>query len=106
MKKLLTMVVALAPAIGIAAAHADSKLATAKKCFECHAVDKEVKGPSFQAIAKLHKGTEKAEAKLAEKIRKGGAEHWGPNAMPSAEARGVKISEKEAKKLAKWILKQ
>jgi len=41
---------------------------------------------------------------MADKIKKGGAEHWGPNAMPSAEARNVKISDAEAKKLARWVL--
>lgn len=94
----LTVTLAATPAI------AGTDLAKSKKCFECHAVDKEVKGPSFQAIAKLHKGTAKAEAKLADKIKKGGAEHWGPNAMPSAEARNVKISDAEAKELARWVL--
>lgn len=103
MKKLL-LAVALTPMIGATAVLADSDLATSKKCFECHAVDKEVKGPSFRDIAKLHKGTENAEAKLADKIRKGGAEHWGPNVMPPADVRGVEISDAEAKKLAQWVL--
>jgi cytochrome c len=89
---------------GTAPVFASADLAKAKKCLECHAVDKEVKGPSFQAIAKLYKGTDKAVVKIADKIRKGGAEHWGSNAMPSAEARGVKISEAEAKQLAQWVL--
>jgi len=94
----LILTIASSPAL------ADNKLAKSKQCFSCHAVDKEVRGPSFQAIAKLHKGTPKADATLASKIQKGGAEHWGKNVMPSAEARGVKISDAEAKKLAKWVL--
>lgn len=96
--------VAVAALIGATPALAGADLATSKKCMECHAVDKEVKGPSFKAIAKLYKGTNKAEARMADKIRKGGAEHWGPNVMPSAEARGVKISDAEAKELARWVL--
>lgn len=103
MKKLL-FAVALTPMVGIAPVLADTDLATSKKCFECHAVDKEVKGPSFRDIAKLYKGTEGAEAKMAEKIRKGGAEHWGANVMPPADVRGVKISDAEARKLAQWVL--
>jgi len=90
--------------LGAAPAVAGTDLAKSKKCLECHAADKEVKGPSFQAIAKLYKGTDKAEAKLTDKIKKGGAEHWGPNAMPSDDARGVKISDAEAKELARWVL--
>jgi len=96
----LTVTLAVTPAI------AGTDLAKSKKCLTCHAVDKEVNGPSFQAIAKLHKGTDKAEAKLAEKIKKGGAEHWGPNVMPPADVRNVKISDTEAKKLARWVLTQ
>ncbi|HCU53137.1 MAG TPA: cytochrome C' [Gammaproteobacteria bacterium] len=102
--KTLLFTTALATLISTIPALAGSDLATSKKCMECHAVDKEVKGPSFKAIAKLYKGTDKAEARMADKIRKGGAEHWGQNAMPSAEARGVKISDAEAKKLAQWVL--
>lgn len=103
--KTLLFAAALTTTMGTAPAFAGpADLAKAKKCTECHAADKEVNGPSYQAIAKLNKGTANAEAKLAEKIRKGGAEHWGPNVMPSAEVRGVKISEAEAKELAKWVL--
>lgn len=52
------------------------------------------------------KGTEKADAKLADKIKKGGAEHWGANVMPSADARGARVGDAEAKKLAQWVLAQ
>lgn len=96
----LTLTLAAAPAI------AGTDLAKSKKCFTCHAVDKEMMGPSFQAIVKLHKGTDNAEAKLADKIKKGGAEHWGANVMPPADVRGVKISDAEARELARWILTQ
>lgn len=102
--KTLLFTLVLTVLFGTTPAFASADLAKSKKCFECHAADTEVKGPSFKAIAKLHKGTEKAEAKLADKIKKGGAEHWGADAMPSAEARGVKISDAEAKKLARWVL--
>lgn len=85
-------------------AFASAELAKSKKCMECHAATTEGKAPSFRSIAKLYKGTEKAEERIADKLKKGGAEHWGPNVMPSAEVRGVKISDKEAKQLASWIL--
>ncbi len=94
----LTFMMAATPAF------AGTDLAKAKKCYTCHAVDKELYGPSFQAIAKLHKGTDKAEAKLADKIKKGGAEHWGEKVMPPVDVRGVKISDAEAKELARWVL--
>jgi cytochrome c len=97
---LLTAMLAATPAI------AGTDLAKSKKCLTCHAVDREVNGPSFQAIAKLYKGTDKAEAKLADKIKKGGAEHWGTKVMPPADVRGVKISDAEANELARWVLAQ
>jgi cytochrome c len=87
------------------AALADDKLATSKHCMECHD-GKEKNGPTYKEIAKLYKGTPGAEKKIAEKLVKGGAEHWGPNVMPSAAARGVKISDAEAKQLAQWVLSQ
>jgi cytochrome c len=83
---------------------ASDELAKSKKCMECHAATRDGNSPSFRSIAKLYKGTEKAEVRIAEKLMKGGAEHWGPNAMPSAEVRGVKISDAEAKQLARWVL--
>jgi cytochrome c len=95
---------ALAAMMCATPAFASAELAKSKKCLECHAATTEGKSPSFRSIAKLYKGTEKAEAQLAEKIKKGGAEHWGPNVMPPAEVRGVKISDDEAKQLARWVL--
>lgn len=99
-----TLFAVLTVMMGATPAIAGTDLAKSKKCLMCHAADKELKGPSFQAIAKLYKGTDKAEAKLAEKIRKGGAEHWGQNVMPSTDMRGVKISDAEANELARWEL--
>ena len=95
---------ALAAMMCAAPAFASAELAKSKKCLECHAATTEGKSPSFRSIAKLYEGTENAEARMAEKIKKGGAEHWGPNVMPPAEVRGVKVSDEESKQLARWIL--
>lgn len=92
--------------LGMAPALAGADLAKSKRCYSCHAVEKDGLGPSFKAVARVYQGTDKAEAKLAEKIRKGGAEHWGANAMVPPEARGVKVSDAEARELAKWVLSQ
>jgi len=102
--KQAVFVAALAAMICANPAFANAELAKSKKCLDCHAASKEGESPSFRSIAKLYKGTEKAEARMAEKIKKGGAEHWGPNVMPPAEVRGVKVSDDEAKQLARWIL--
>ena len=38
----------------------------------CHAVDKKVVGPSYKDVAKKYAGNAKAEAMLAEKVKKSG----------------------------------
>lgn len=103
MKKTV-LAAALATLMCAAPAFANAELAKSKKCMECHAATTEGKAPSFRSIAKLYKGTEKAEERIAEKLMKGGADHWGSNVMPSAEVRKVEISDKQAKKLARWVL--
>ena len=83
-------------------------LAKVKKCDACHTMDTEVNGPSYKSIAKLYKPTDYAVVlpRVAEKIRNGGAEHWGPNVMPPAEVRGIKITATESRALARWVLAQ
>lgn len=105
MKKILSAAMAAAVLLASGAALADAKLAESKQCMECHD-GKDKKGPTWKEIAKLYKGTPGAEKKIAEKLVKGGADHWGPNVMPSAALRQVKISDAEAKQLAKWVLSQ
>ena len=95
---------AIAATVITVPAQADANLARSKNCLECHAVDKEIKGPSFKAVAKNYQGTPNAEARMAEKIKKGCAEHWGPNVMPPAGMGAWNVSDAEAKRLAKWIL--
>ena len=93
-------------------------LAKEKKCFDCHAIDKTMLGPSFQNIAKKYAGMKGTaiEADLISIIMSGdysltseGNYHWGPTEMPSTvlppRAR-PSISDLEAKALLDWILKQ
>ena len=75
------------------------KLATAKGCMACHAVDKKVVGPAYKDVAKKYKGDSGAAAKLAEKVQKGGSGVWGPIPMPPNT-----VTPDEAKKLVAWIL--
>ena len=62
--------------------HADRQVqrlqhTTRRLCTACHSVDKKMVGPAYQDIAKKYKGDAGAAAKLAEKVRKGGAGNWG-----------------------------
>ena len=81
---------------------ANQQLATAKNCMACHAVDKKLVGPSYKDIAKKYAGQKDAEAKLAEKVIKGGSGAWGPVPMPA----NPQVSTAESKQLVGWILSQ
>jgi len=96
MKKLSVLTLALMIS-GSAFASAD--LAKAKNCMACHSVDNKIVGPAYKEVAKKYASDKTAEAKLAQKIIKGGSGTWGNVAMPPNA-----VSEAEAKTLAKWIL--
>ena len=89
-----TAVLASAPAI------ANLELAKKSNCMACHQVDKKVVGPSYQEIAKKYAGDKAAEAKLIEKVKKGGSGVWGPVPM----APNAALKDEDAKTLVKWIL--
>jgi cytochrome c len=76
--------------------------AVAKKngCASCHAIDKKVVGPAWQAVADKYKGDATAADKLSAKIAKGGSGVWGPVPMPAQP----KLSEADNKELVAFIL--
>jgi cytochrome c len=88
---------------GPALANDKEKEALAKKhnCLACHMVDKKSVGPSYRDIAKKYKGQAGMDAKLAEKVKKGGQGVWGPIPMPPNAA----VPEKDVKELVEWIMK-
>lgn len=99
----------LAAAVPASAASASSgrQLAGERGCLECHAVDKEVWGPSFRQVAKYYRPLSDAHDRVAKKILAGGAEHWGADrAMPPQATKAYPMDEADAKRLADWILKQ
>jgi len=86
---------------GPAVAEADAlQLAKKNNCFACHAIDKKSVGPSFKDVAAKYRGDAGAEARLADKIAKGGSGVWGVMAMPA----NPKISEADRKILAGYVL--
>ena len=74
-------------------------LAQSKGCLACHAIDKKVVGPAYKDVAAKYKGDKTAEAKLAEKVQKGGAGVWGQMPMPPQS-----VTPAEAKTLVAWVL--
>lgn len=77
-------------------------LALAKKngCLVCHSIDKKVVGPAWKDVAAKYRGDAGAEARLADKIAKGGSGVWGAVAMPA----NPKLSEADRQALAKFVL--
>jgi cytochrome c len=100
--KALLMTVAVAGSLLVAAqAGADQALAQKSGCLACHAVDKKVIGPSFKDVAAKYKGDKTAEAKLVDKVKKGGSGVWGPMPMP---ANSPQVKDEDIQTLVKWVM--
>lgn len=76
------------------------QLAKKGNCLACHSADKKVVGPSFRDVAAKYRGDAGAEARLADKIAKGGGGVWGAMAMPASP----KIGEADRITLARYVL--
>ena len=91
---------AAAAAIAAMPALANEELAKKNACTACHAVDKKLVGPAFKDVAKKYAGDKGAEAKLVEKVKKGGSGVWGQVPMPPNSS----VKDEDVKTLVKWIL--
>lgn len=76
------------------------ELARRKACLSCHGVDRRIVGPSFREVAGRYKGQASTEARLLDKLRRGGSGNWGPLSMPPMPD----LSEADAALLVRWIL--
>ena len=88
---------------GQASANDADKLASAKGCTACHALDKKLVGPSFKDVAKKYNGDKDAPTALEKKVIEGGSGIWGPIPMPPHKGR---LTDPEAKILVEWVLAQ
>ena len=98
--KPLFALAALAAVTLTSPAFASADLAAKKNCMACHAVDKKLVGPAYKDVAAKYKGDKTAEAKLVEKVKKGGVGAWGQIPMPA----NAQVSDADVKTLVKWIL--
>jgi len=69
-------------------------------CLDCHAVDKKLVGPAWKDVAKKYAGDASAEARLVEKVKKGGSGIWGAVPMPP----NVTVSDEDVRVLVKYVL--
>lgn len=100
--KALMIAVAAAGSMMIAGqAAADQALAQKSGCMACHSVDKKVLGPAYKDVAAKYKGQKDAEAKLVDKVKKGGSGVWGPIPMP---ANSPQVKDEDIKKIVQWVL--
>ena len=95
----------IALAFGIAAlaalpAQAQEELAKKYNCLACHSVDKKVVGPAYKDVAAKYRNDKTAEAKLIEKVKKGGSGVWGQIPMPPNSS----VPDADVKKLVDWVL--
>jgi cytochrome c len=95
----LLLPAALAAAFAASPALAQEALASKSGCLACHAVDKKIVGPSYKDVANKYRGDSGAEAKLVDKVKKGGQGVWGQIPMPPNN-----VSDADAHALVKWIL--
>jgi cytochrome c len=99
--KTLVLAAAAVAVAAAAPARANEELAKKHNCLACHALDKKSVGPAYKDIAKKYKGQAGIEAKLAEKVKKGGQGVWGPVPMPPNAA----VPDADIKTLVDWLLK-
>jgi cytochrome c len=105
--KALLLTIAAAGSMFVAAqanavdAKAAEALAQKSGCLACHSIDKKVLGPGYKDVAAKYKGDKTAEAKLVEKIKKGGSGTWGPMPMP---ANSPQVKDADITTITQWIL--
>ncbi len=69
-------------------------------CMVCHGIDKAIVGPAFIAIAARYSSDETASARLAGKIKNGGAGVWGTMMMPPQ----TQVPDGDISTLVEWIV--
>jgi cytochrome c len=82
-------------------AQAAEALAQKNGCLACHSVSNKVVGPAYKDVAAKYKGDKGAEAKLIEKVKKGGSGVWGPIPMPPNSPH---VKDADIKTIVEWVL--
>ena len=92
---------AMVSANALADAKAGEALAKKDGCFVCHTMDNKLVGPPYKEVAAKYKGDKSAEAKLIEKVKKGGSGVWGQIPMPP---NSPQVKDEDIKTIVQWIL--
>ena len=100
MRMPVLVLASVALAVAAVPALASEELAKKNACTACHGIDKKLVGPAYKDVAAKYRGNPKAEAMLAEKVKKGSVGAWGQVPMPPNAA----VKDEDVKTLVKWIL--
>ncbi|HUC18707.1 MAG TPA: c-type cytochrome [Acetobacteraceae bacterium] len=92
--------VALAPRPGRAAVPPGEQLFQSNDCVTCHAIDHQVVGPSYIAVAKKFAGQKDAVPTLVSAIKNGHVGTWGVVPMPPHP----NLTDAQIKEIVDWIL--
>ncbi len=99
-----TLAAAVTPAWagGDAAAEREAMIDLAWKrgCFNCHDVDKKVRGPAWVAVAERYRDDPEAFERLVVKVQQGGRGNWGDDYMSPNR----RVPEADIRKLVGWLL--
>jgi cytochrome c len=99
--KLVALSVAALALAAAAPAQASDALAKKYACVACHVVKgPKTVGPAYADVAKKYAGQKDAEAKLVEKVKKGGSGVWGQVPMPPNPS----VPDADLRALVKWVL--
>lgn len=103
--KVTSAILFSAAALIASPAMANAELAKKSGCFACHTVDKKLVGPSYQDVAKRYAGDKNAEARLIEKVKKGGSGVWKDQGITvPMPPNSMTVKDADIKTLVKWIL--
>jgi cytochrome c len=100
--KRIAVIFAVLGAAAVLPAQAQEALAKKHNCLACHTVDKKMVGPSYKEVAAKYRNDPGAEAKLVEKVKKGGQGVWGQVPMPP----NATVPDADLHALVKWVLSQ
>jgi cytochrome c len=75
-------------------------LAWKSRCFNCHDVQDEVRGPAWVEVARRYRGDDEAFELLVERVRDGSSGNWGDDRMSPNR----RVAEEDIRALVKWLL--
>jgi cytochrome c len=83
---------------------ANAELAKKSNCLACHTVATKLVGPAYQDVAKRYANDKNAEAKLFEKVKKGGSGAWKDQGITIPMPPNSTVKDEDIRTLVKWIL--